>query len=53
MCVRASDTGIYWFLSLAKSVAPPAVEDPAAIVRSMAPQFDDTFRAISSATDFH
>lgn len=51
MFVRASDTGIYWFLSLAKRVAPPGVEDPAALVRSMAPQFDDTFRAITSATD--
>ncbi len=51
MFVRASDTGIYWFLSLAKSVAPPGVEDPAALVRSMAPRFDDTFRAITSATD--
>ena len=51
MFVRASDTGIYWFLSLAKSVAPPGVEDPAALVRSMAPKFDDTFRAITSATD--
>ena len=51
MFVRASDTGIYWFLSLAKTVAPAGVEDPAAIVRSMAPQFDDTFRAITSATD--
>lgn len=49
--VRASDTGIYWFLSLAKSVAPPRVEDPAAIVRSLAPKFDNTFRAITSATD--
>ena len=51
MFVRASDTGIYWFLSLAKSVAPPSVEDPAALVRSMAPKFDDTFRAITSATN--
>jgi 2-polyprenyl-6-methoxyphenol hydroxylase-like FAD-dependent oxidoreductase len=51
MFVRASDTGIYWFLSLAKTVAPAGVEDPAAIVRAMAPTFDDTFRAITSATD--
>ena len=51
MFVRASDTGIYWFLSLAKSIAPHGVEDPAAVVRSMSPKFDDTFRAITSATD--
>jgi 2-polyprenyl-6-methoxyphenol hydroxylase-like FAD-dependent oxidoreductase len=51
MFVRASDTGIYWFLSMAKSVAPFGVEDPAAVIRSMAPKFDDTFRAITSATD--
>ena len=51
MFVRASDTGIYWFLSLAKSVAPAGVADPAAIVRTMAPKFDDSFRAITSATD--
>ena len=51
MFVRASDTGIYWFLSLAKTVAPPAIEDPAALIRRMAPRFDDTFRAITSATD--
>jgi 2-polyprenyl-6-methoxyphenol hydroxylase-like FAD-dependent oxidoreductase len=50
MFVRASDTGIYWFLSLAKTVAPAGVEDPAAIVRNIAPKFDDTFRAITSAT---
>lgn len=49
--VRASDTGIYWFLSQAKSIVPPGVEDPAALVRSMAPKFDDTFRAITSATN--
>jgi 2-polyprenyl-6-methoxyphenol hydroxylase-like FAD-dependent oxidoreductase len=49
--VRASDTGIYWFLSLAKSIAPPGVEDPGAIVRHMASKFDDTFRAITSATE--
>ena len=48
--VRASDTGIYWFLSLAMSVAPYGIQDPAAVVAAMAPKFDDTFRAITSAT---
>ena len=50
MFVRASDTGIYWFLSMAKKVAPTGT-DPAAIVRAMGPQFDDTFRAITVATE--
>ena len=49
--VRASDTGIYWFLSLAKCIAPPGTQDPAALVAAMAPKFDDTFRAITSATE--
>jgi 2-polyprenyl-6-methoxyphenol hydroxylase-like FAD-dependent oxidoreductase len=51
MFVRASDTGIYWFLSLAMKLVPPHVREPQAIVAAMAPQFDDTFRAITSATD--
>jgi 2-polyprenyl-6-methoxyphenol hydroxylase-like FAD-dependent oxidoreductase len=50
MFVRASDTGIYWFLSMARTVAP-AGNDPASIIRAMAPRFDATFRAITSATD--
>ena len=37
MFVRASDTGIYWFLSLAKRIAPPGLEDPAAMVAHLAP----------------
>ena len=47
--VRASDTGIYWFLSLA-SARSAGTQDPAAVVAAMAPKFDDTFRAITSAT---
>lgn len=49
--VRASDTGIYWFLSLARELVPSGMRDPAAIVAHMAPRFDGTFRAISAATD--
>ena len=48
--VRASDTGIYWFLSLARELVPAGVTAPAAIVSHMAPRFDATFRAITSAT---
>ena len=51
MFVRASDTGIYWFLSLADALAHADLRrDPAAIVAAMAPKFDDTFRAITSVT---
>jgi 2-polyprenyl-6-methoxyphenol hydroxylase-like FAD-dependent oxidoreductase len=49
--VRASETGIYWFLSLARELAPAGLRDPAAIVANMLPRFDATFRAIASATD--
>jgi 2-polyprenyl-6-methoxyphenol hydroxylase-like FAD-dependent oxidoreductase len=49
--VRASDTGIYWFLSLARELVPSGMRDPAAIVAHMSPRFDATFRAITSVTD--
>ena len=49
--VRASETGIYWFLSLARQLVPPDVRDPAAIVARLAPRFDETFRNITAATD--
>jgi 2-polyprenyl-6-methoxyphenol hydroxylase-like FAD-dependent oxidoreductase len=49
--IRASDTGIYWFLSLARELVPPAMRDPAAVVAHMSPRFDATFRAVTSATD--
>jgi 2-polyprenyl-6-methoxyphenol hydroxylase-like FAD-dependent oxidoreductase len=49
--IRASDTGIYWFLSLARELVPSGMRDPAAIVAHMSPRFDKTFRAIASATD--
>jgi 2-polyprenyl-6-methoxyphenol hydroxylase-like FAD-dependent oxidoreductase len=50
MFVRASNTGIYWFLSLAMQLVPPQLREPSAIVAAMAPAFDHTFRAITSAT---
>jgi 2-polyprenyl-6-methoxyphenol hydroxylase-like FAD-dependent oxidoreductase len=49
--VRASDTGTYWFLSLACELVPSGMRDPAAIVARLAPGFDATFRAVTSATD--
>jgi 2-polyprenyl-6-methoxyphenol hydroxylase-like FAD-dependent oxidoreductase len=51
MLIRASDTGIYWFLSLARELIPEGLQDPAAIVARMSPRFDDTFRAVTSASD--
>jgi len=51
MFVRASDTGIYWFLSLSQALVGQGVTDPAEVVAAMSPQFDGTFRAITSATD--
>ena len=48
--VRASETGIYWFLSLARELVPPGITDPAAVLAHMAPRFDATFRSITSAT---
>jgi len=49
--VRASETGIYWVLSLATELVPSGVRDPKAILAHMLPQFDETYRAITSATD--
>jgi 2-polyprenyl-6-methoxyphenol hydroxylase-like FAD-dependent oxidoreductase len=49
--IRASDTGVYWFLSVARELAPPALTDPKALVAHLAPRFDSTFRAVTSATD--
>jgi 2-polyprenyl-6-methoxyphenol hydroxylase-like FAD-dependent oxidoreductase len=48
--VRASESGIYWYLSIAQQLIPAGMRDPAAIVAAMAPRFDSTFRAITSAT---
>jgi 2-polyprenyl-6-methoxyphenol hydroxylase-like FAD-dependent oxidoreductase len=51
MLIRASETGIYWFLSLARELVPNGMEDPAAILALMSPGFDATFRAVTAATD--
>jgi 2-polyprenyl-6-methoxyphenol hydroxylase-like FAD-dependent oxidoreductase len=48
--VRASDTGIYWALSLAHELVPSNTRDPAAILTHMSPHFDGTFRAVTSMT---
>ena len=49
--VRASDTGIYWYLSLAREIVPSDTRDPTAIVAHMSPRMDATFRAVASDTD--
>jgi len=49
--VRASDTGIYWFLSLARELVPSGLTDPRAVLAHMSPRFDATFRAVTSATE--
>ena len=51
MLVRASETAIYWFLSMAMELLPTDTRDPAAILARMAPQFDETFRAVTAATE--
>ena len=51
MMVQASDTGIYWFLSLNTALVPNGTRDPAAVLAQMSARFDATFRAVTSATD--
>ena len=64
--IRASATGIYWFLALAEELLPPdlvrlkadttsglnadATSGATALLAYVAPRFDATFRAITSAT---
>ena len=49
--VRASDTGMYWFLSLARTLVPPGLADARAVVATLSSRFDATFRAITAVTD--
>ena len=58
--IRASATGIYWFFAVAEELVPDLVRLKAdttkgdaaasALLSHMSPKFDDTFRAITSAT---
>lgn len=58
--IRASPTGIYWFFAVAEELVPVEVrraadasspsEAAAEILAHMAPRFDASFRAITSAT---
>jgi 2-polyprenyl-6-methoxyphenol hydroxylase-like FAD-dependent oxidoreductase len=49
--VRASDTGIYWALSLASQLLPPGMRDPRAILRHITPGFEHPFRVVTSMTE--
>ena len=49
--VRASDTGVYWYLSLARELVPSDTRDPAAILAHLSPRMDATFRAVTSRTE--
>lgn len=51
MLIRASETGIYWYLSLAHALVPQRLCDPVAVLAHMSPRFDGTFRAVTSATE--
>jgi 2-polyprenyl-6-methoxyphenol hydroxylase-like FAD-dependent oxidoreductase len=60
--IRASATGIYWFFAVAEELvpaeirlkAPPTTGAAEALLAHMTPKFDETFRAITSATsEFH
>ena len=60
--IRASATGIYWFFAVAEELVPAEIRLRAgstegaakALLAHMSPKFDDTFRAITSATsEFH
>jgi 2-polyprenyl-6-methoxyphenol hydroxylase-like FAD-dependent oxidoreductase len=51
MLIRASDTGIYWFLSLARELVPDGLQDPRGLLALLSPRFDATFRAVTGMTD--
>jgi 2-polyprenyl-6-methoxyphenol hydroxylase-like FAD-dependent oxidoreductase len=48
--VRASDTGVYWALSLAAEIVPADMRSPEAILDYMRPRMDRTFRAVTEGT---
>ena len=55
--IRASATGIYWFVAVAEELVPLEVRlktdttsGARALLAHLAPQFDNTFRAITGAT---
>jgi 2-polyprenyl-6-methoxyphenol hydroxylase-like FAD-dependent oxidoreductase len=51
MLARASDTGIYWFLSVASCLVPESMREPARMLAHLSPEFDGTFRRVTGATE--
>jgi 2-polyprenyl-6-methoxyphenol hydroxylase-like FAD-dependent oxidoreductase len=51
MFIRASDTGMYWYYSMASELLPPDLRDARAVLACMTPQMDHTVRTITSATE--
>ena len=48
--IRASDTGIYWFVSVNRELIPPGMRNPAMVLAHLSPRFDQTFRAVTAGT---
>ena len=51
MIVRASDTGIYWFVSANRALVPEGLREPAAVLAHLSRGFDATFRAVTGMTE--
>jgi 2-polyprenyl-6-methoxyphenol hydroxylase-like FAD-dependent oxidoreductase len=49
--VRASETGIYWFVSANRALVPADLREPAAVLAHLSRGFDPTFRAITGMTE--
>lgn len=49
--VRASETGIYWALSLAQELIPGVMREPGAILAHLLPGMDPVFRAVAAQTE--
>ena len=49
--IAEGDLLVYWALSLAEELVPAGMrDDPAAILRHMAPRFEETFRGVTAET---
>jgi 2-polyprenyl-6-methoxyphenol hydroxylase-like FAD-dependent oxidoreductase len=47
---RASENGVYWYVSLLAADVPAGVRDPKVLLDAHTPGFDSAFRAITAAT---
>jgi 2-polyprenyl-6-methoxyphenol hydroxylase-like FAD-dependent oxidoreductase len=50
MVIRAGTSGIYWFVSFARKLMAAGLRDPAQLVARLSSQFDESWRAVTSAT---